>query len=116
MYFPRVPDIYSRNPTPMTSVSTRALDSYPALGLRALARTALGCGIGLMVADRFQKESTRQVTAITLVSVGVLGSMPWLVDTIVRAVNRPESERAMRRRLEGIRESGDSYEGSEELY
>ena len=100
----------------MTSASSKALDSYPALGLRAVARTALGCGIGLIVADRFQKDSTRQVTGITLVSVGVLGSVPWLVDYIVRVVNRPESERVMKKRLASIRESSNSFEGADELY
>ncbi len=100
----------------MTSAPSKALESYPALGLRAVARAALGCGIGLIVADRFQRTTTRQYTAITLVSVGVLGSVPWLVDSIVRIVNRPESERGMKKRLASIRESSNSFEGSEELF
>ncbi len=100
----------------MTPTSSKALASYPAIGLRTVARAALGCGIGLIFADRFQRPATRQYTAITLMSVGVLGSVPWLVGLILRIVNRPEGERGMKKRLASIRESSNSFEGSEELY
>ena len=97
----------------MSSVSSKALDSYPALGLLAVTRAALGCGIGMMVAHKFQRPSTRQTTAIALLSVGVLGSLPWLVQTVIHAVNRPESERGMRRRLDSIRENVGFESGAE---
>ena len=74
----------------MSSVSSKSLDSYPALGLLAVTRAALGCGIGMMVASKFQRSSTRQTTAIALLSVGVLGSLPWLVHFGAPRVNRPE--------------------------
>ena len=99
----------------MSSVSTKALDSFPALGLLAVTRAALGCGIGMMVAHKFQRTSTRQTTAIALLSVGVLGSLPWLVQTVVQAVNRPESARGMQRRLESIRENV-GFEPSAEMF
>ena len=60
MYFWLPPAIYFPQHTPMTSASSKALDSYPALGLLAVTRAALGCGIGMMVADKFQRPSTRQ--------------------------------------------------------
>ena len=68
----------------MSSASSKTLDSYPALGLLAVTRAALGCGIGMMVANKFQRTSTRQTTAIALLSVGVLGSLPWLVQSVLQ--------------------------------
>ena len=97
----------------MSSVSTKALDSMPALSVLAVTRAALGCGIGMMVAHKFQRTSTRQTTAIALLSVGVLGSLPWLVQSVLQAVNRPESARGMQRRLDSIRENVGFDSGAE---
>lgn len=99
----------------MNPASPKALDSYPALGLLAVTRAALGCGIGMMVAGKFQRPTIRQVTAITLLSVGVLGSMPWLVRSVLEVVNRPESERGMRQRLASIR-SNTGFETETEMF
>ena len=99
----------------MSSVSTKALDSMPALSVLAVTRAALGCGIGMMVAHKFQRTSTRQTTAIALLSVGVLGSLPWLVQSVIQAVNRPESARSMQRRLDSIR-GGVGFESSAEMF
>ena len=87
----------------------------PALSVLAVTRAALGCGIGMMVAHKFQRASTRQTTAIALLSVGVLGSLPWLVQSVMQAVNRPESARGMQRRLESIRGSV-GFESSAEMF
>ena len=97
----------------MSSAPSKTLDSYPALGLLAVTRAALGCGIGMMVASKFQRSSTRQTTAIALLSVGVLGSLPWLVQSVVGLVNRPESARGMQRRLASIRENAGFESGVE---
>ena len=97
----------------MNSVSSKTFDSYPALGMLAVTRAALGCGIGMMVANKFERSSTRQTTAIALLSVGVLGSMPWLVRSLVQVINRPGSPRAMQRRLACLRVNvgfGDNVE------
>ncbi len=99
----------------MSSVSTKALDSMPALSVLAVTRAALGCGIGMMVAHKFQRTSTRQTTAIALLSVGVLGSLPWLVQSVIQAVNRPESARGMQRRLDSIR-GGVGFESGAEMF
>ncbi len=99
----------------MSSASSKTLDSYPALGLLAVTRAALGCGIGMMVANKFQRTSTRQTTAIALLSVGVLGSLPWLVQSVLQMVNRPESARGMQRRLESIRENV-GFESAAEMF
>lgn len=99
----------------MNSVPPKALDSYPALSVLAVTRAALGCGIGMMVAGKFQRPSIRQMTAIALLSVGVLGSVPWLVRSVVGVVNRPESERGMRQRLDSIRSNG-GFETETEMF
>ncbi len=99
----------------MNSGSSKVLESYPALGLLAVTRAALGCGIGMMVAGKFQRPIIRKTTAITLLSLGVLGSMPWLVRSVIDVVNRPDSERGMKQRLASIR-SSTGFESEGEIF
>ncbi len=73
-------------------------------------RPPLASGSGLLVAERLNRPA-RQATAIALVSVGTLAAIPLLVKMAMERINRPESERGMRRRLRSIR--GDSGYGSE---
>ena len=87
----------------MSSASSKALASYPVLGLLAFTRAALGCGIGMMVANKFQRPSTRQTTAIALLSVGVLGSVPFLVQFGDGGPSTGRVRAGMRRRLDSIR-------------
>lgn len=96
----------------MSSVPPKAIDTYSALGLPAVARAALGCGIGIMVANKFQRTSTRTTTAIALLSLGVLGNVPSVVTLLMRLINRPGSERMVRKRLASIRE-GVAMQGQE---
>ena len=97
----------------MTSAPSKALAGFPAIGLLAITRAALGCGIGMMVAAKFQRSSTRTTTAIALLSVGVLGSVPGLVQSVLQVVNRPGSERSMNRRLASIRANSGFDNGTE---
>src|SRR5438067_5403344 len=85
-------------------------EQVPLDGLLSLARTAFGLGIGMLVADKIRRPF-RQATAITLVSVGALAAVPFLVKLALERINRPESERGSRNRLRSIR--GDSGFGSE---
>jgi hypothetical protein len=62
------------------------------------------------MAERFNRPA-RQATAIALVSVGTLAVIPLIVKLAMERINRPESDRAMRRRLRSIR--GDSGYTSE---
>lgn len=104
--------IYSPYPT-MSYAPSKALTGYPAVGLIAVTRAALGCGIGMIVADKFGRSSTRTATAIALLSVGVLGSVPGLVQSVMNVVNRPGSERSMNRRLASIRANSGFDNGTE---
>ncbi|HEV7405541.1 MAG TPA: hypothetical protein VGO11_21530 [Chthoniobacteraceae bacterium] len=73
--------------------------------LLAVTQTAVGCGIGLLMAGKLRRP-TQKVTAASLFSVGFLLAIPVLVHLIVRAWNSPASERGARRSLDSIR--GDS--------
>src|SRR3954447_19919247 len=79
-------------------------------GLLVLTRTAIGIGIGMLLADRV-KSPVRQAAAIALVSIGVLAAVPFFVKLTVEQINRPESDRGARARLRSIR--GDSGYRSE---
>ena len=71
-------------------------------GLFAVIQTAVGCGIGLLIAGKLRRPA-QKVTAASLFSVGFLLAIPGVVLFILRAVNRPESERGARKRLDSIR-------------
>lgn len=86
-------------------------EQLPLDGLLVLTRTALGLGVGMLVADKI-KGPVRQATALALVSLGVLAAMPLLVRLALERLNRPESERGSRRRLRTIR--GESVYSSDD--
>ena len=88
----------------------KTAEALPLDGLLSLTRTAFGLGVGLLMAERFNRPA-RQATAIALVSVGTIAVIPWLVKMAMERINRPESDRVMRRRLRSIR--GDSGYSSE---
>lgn len=73
--------------------------------LLAVTQTAVGCGIGLLMAGKLRRP-TQKVTAASLFSVGFLLAIPVVVHLIARAWNSPASERGVRRSLNSIR--GDS--------
>ncbi|MEP6698202.1 MAG: hypothetical protein ABJB09_00585 [Verrucomicrobiota bacterium] len=89
-------------------------EQIPLDGLLVLTRTALGLGLGMLVADKIRRP-VRQATAIALVSVGALAAVPLLVRMATDRINRPESERGSRNRLRSIR--GDSgYPSENDVY
>jgi hypothetical protein len=80
--------------------------------LLMLTRTAIGLGLGLLVADKI-KPSVRQATAIALVAIGALAATPWLLKITVGQIDR--SEWGSRARLRSIR--GDSgYTSDNDIY
>ena len=82
--------------------------------LLILTRTAIGLGIGMLVADKI-KSPTRQTAAIALMSVGALAAVPFLVKVALARINRPESERATRARLRSIRHDS-GYPSETDIY
>ena len=65
-------------------------------------QTAVGCGIGLLVAGKMRRP-VQKVTAASLFSVGLLLALPAAVNLVSRVWYAPSSERGMRRSLESIR-------------
>ncbi|HUE40423.1 MAG TPA: hypothetical protein VMO75_00695, partial [Chthoniobacterales bacterium] len=89
-------------------------EQTPLENLLALTRTALGLGVGMLVADKIGRPA-RQATAIALMSVGALAAVPFLVKVALARINRPESDRGSRARLRSIR--GDSgYRSEVDIY
>jgi hypothetical protein len=70
--------------------------------LLAVTQTAVGCGIGLLLAGKLQRPA-QKTTAATLLSLGVLLAIPAVVQTVAHVWRGPESDRGMRRRLDSIR-------------
>ncbi len=70
--------------------------------LLAVTQTAVGCGIGLLIAGKLQRP-TQKTTAATLLSLGVLLAVPAVVQSVLRVWQNPESDRGVRRRLDSIR-------------
>ena len=76
-------------------------ETLPLDGLLSLTRASFGLGVGLLIAERLNRPA-RQATAIALVSLGTLAVIPLVVKMAMARINRPESDRAMRRRLRSI--------------
>jgi len=87
-------------------------DQLPLDSLLVLTRTAFGLGIGMLMADKI-KRPVRQAAAITLVSIGALAAVPFVIKIALERINRPESERGSRARLRSIR--GDSGYRSDDM-
>jgi Na+/serine symporter len=91
---------------------SKTSEQLPVDPLLMVTRTAIGLGIGIMMADKI-KPSIRQGASIALVAIGALAAAPWLVKLTVGQINR--SEWGSRARLRSIR--GDSgYSLDEDIY
>ncbi len=99
---------------PLTITIPKPPNDLPVEPLLALTRTAIGLGVGLLVADRI-KRPARQATAIALMSIGTLAAIPFLVKVTLGCFNRADSDRGSRNRLRSIR--GDSgYPSEADIY
>jgi hypothetical protein len=93
---------------------SKSSEDLPVAPLLVLTRTAIGLGLGILIADKI-RPPLRQAAAITLFTIGVLAAAPWLVKITVGQINRPESEWGSRARLRSIR--GDSgYSSDNDIY
>jgi hypothetical protein len=93
---------------------SKSSEELPVASFLALTRTAIGLGLGILLAEKI-KPPVRQAAAITLLAIGVLAAAPWLVKITVGQINRPESEWGSRARLRSIR--GDSgYTSDNDIY
>jgi len=91
---------------------SKSSEELPVAPLLMLTRTAIGLGLGILLADRI-KPPVRQAAAITLLAIGALAAAPWLVKITVGQIN--QSEWGSRARLRSIR--GDSgYTSDNDIY
>ena len=87
-------------------------DIVPVTSLVAVTQTALGFGAGLLLAGTMRR-SAQKATAIAMLSVGVISTVPLVVDLVAKCMNKPGSERGMRRRLASIRDDSGISEDAE---
>jgi hypothetical protein len=93
---------------------SKTSEQLPIDPLLVVTRTAIGLGLGILMADRI-KPPLRQAAAIALVAIGALAAAPWLVKITLGQINRPESDWGSRARLRSIR--GDSgYSSDNDIY
>ena len=69
--------------------------------LLMFTRTAIGLGLGMLVADKIKHGTVRQIAALSLLSVGALAAVPFLVKLASEQIDR--SELGSRARLRSIR-------------
>ena len=91
---------------------SKSSDELPVAPLLVLTRTAIGLGLGILLADKI-RPPVRQAAAITLLALGALAAAPWLVKMTVGQIN--QSDWGSRARLRSIR--GDSgYSSDNDIY
>ncbi|HEY5707129.1 MAG TPA: hypothetical protein VIS96_16325 [Terrimicrobiaceae bacterium] len=78
-------------------------DNLPVTGIVALSQAAIGFGVGLLIADKFD-QSARQRTAVALIGAGAATVLPFVAGIISIINNRPDSSRRIRKQLASIRE------------
>ena len=87
--------------------------SLPVAALLTVSQAAIGCGIGILLADKFT-EGKRNTAAVAMLCLAILTTAPAVVGAVADLVNGPQSKLGVRRRLRSIRE-GAGLEPEEEL-
>ena len=81
--------------------------------LLTLTRTAVGLGIGMLVADKIKSGAIRQTAALTLLSIGALAAVPFLWKLTSEQIDR--SDLGSRARLRSIR-AGSGYQAEPDAF
>ena len=93
---------------------SKTSEDLPVVPLLVLTRTAIGLGLGILMAEKI-KPPLRQTTAIMLLAIGALAAAPWLLKITLGQITRPETEWGSRARLRSIR--GDAgYTSDNDIY
>ena len=77
--------------------------SLPAAALLTISQAAIGCGIGILLADKVT-ENRRNTVAIGMLCLAIVSTAPALVGVVVDLINGPQSKLGVRRRLRSIRQ------------
>jgi ABC-type molybdate transport system permease subunit len=86
--------------------------SLPAAALLTVSQAAIGCGIGIILADKVT-ENRRNIAAIGMLCLAIATTAPAVVGVVADLINGPQSKLGVRRRLRSIRE--DSGLQAEEI-
>ena len=82
-------------------------ENLPVSGIVGFSQVAIGLGAGFLVAESIG-QNARRSAGIALVGLGVAALVPIILGITSKISSRPESSRAMRKRLEGIRGEYDA--------
>ena len=82
-------------------------ENLPVSGIVGFSQVAIGLGAGFLVAESIG-QNARRSAGIALVGLGVAALVPIIWGIASKISSRPESSRAMRKRLEGIRGEYDA--------
>ena len=77
--------------------------SLPAAVLLTISQAAIGCGIGILLADKVT-GNRRNTAAVGMLCLAVATTAPALVGVVADLINGPQSKLGVRRRLRSIRE------------
>lgn len=80
---------------------------------QTMGSVALGVAAGLVMADRLNR-TTRELASVTLLTVGLVATVPFLAKYLNRQINAPTHAFGSRRTLENIRRAGVTDFVSEE--
>ena len=84
-------------------------ENLPVSGIVGFSRVAIGLGAGFLVADSIGQNARRNA-GIALIGLGTAALAPLVWGIASKISSRPDSSRAMRKRLEGIRGEFDDSE------
>ena len=88
--------------------------SLPSAALLTISQTAIGCGIGILLANKIS-ENKRNIAAAGMLLLAIATTAPALVGVIAELINGPQSKLGMRRRLRSIREDSGLHAEEEIL-
>ena len=88
--------------------------SLPSAALLTISQTAIGCGIGILLADKIS-ENKRNTAAVAMLLLAIVTTTPALVGVVADLINGPQSKLGMRRRLRTIREDSGLHPEEEVL-
>jgi ABC-type molybdate transport system permease subunit len=77
--------------------------SLPAAALLTVSQAAIGCGIGILLANKVA-ENRRNTAAVGMLCLAIATTAPAVVGVVVDIINGPQSKLGVRRRLRSIRE------------
>ena len=87
--------------------------SLPVAVFLTISQAAIGCGIGILVADKVNAKR-RNIAAVGMLCLAIAATAPAVVRVVADLINGPQSKLGVRRRLRKIRE-GVGMQEEEEL-